>query len=163
MAKVSQAGVTVASKLDSAGARISQAGVTVAGELDSAGARISQAGVTVAAYPVPDPPSNLVATATGSSTITVTWTNNVMDRDGLQLERGTDGINFPTVISLGPDVESYDDSGLDPNTTYYYRIAATLSGVVGPYSAVVNATTMTESGGMINLLAALLLWLDEFD
>ncbi len=144
--RVSQGGVTVASEIDSV-IRISQGGVTVAADPPRA-QRISQAGITVAAHPIPLPPSNLVATAMSPFTIALTWDNNVMDRDGLIIERSLDDAVFVEIATIGADETSYDDLLLDPSTTYYYRVSATLNGVDGTPTASVNATTLAEAGGL---------------
>lgn len=144
--RVSQGGVTVGAELASAAERVSQVGVTVLSTAEQS-LRVSQAGVTVIAHVIPDPPTALAAVATGASTIAITWTNNVMDRTALWLQRGPDGLVWSDTFVIGPNETGYLDAGLLPSTIYYYRIAAVINGVVGAYTAAVNATTLAAAGG----------------
>jgi subtilisin family serine protease len=71
-----------------------------------------------------DPPSNLVATATGTSTISLAWQDN-SDETGFEIERrlGQAG-TFTKVGEVGQDVTTFDDGGLAENTEYCYRVRA---------------------------------------
>ena len=57
--------------------------------------------------------------------LTLTWTDNSSDEDGFAVEReiGSAG-TFTQVATVGPDVASYIDSGLDSATVYCYRVRA---------------------------------------
>ncbi len=70
-------------------------------------------------------PSNLVATATGTSAIDLTWTDNTTDETGFEIERrlGQSG-TFTKIAEVGADVTSYGDGGLVDNTEYCYRVRA---------------------------------------
>lgn len=131
--------------------QVSQGGITVAARQNKV-LVVSQGGITVAAHIYPDPPTNLAAVPSGIDSITLTWTNNYMDRTALWLQRGPNGVLWTDTIVIGLDSTGYVDTGLDPSTEYYYRIAAVYSGVVGTYSAAVNATTLTPSGGIFVVL-----------
>ena len=109
--------------------------------------RVSQGGVTVVSGLIPDPPTNLAAIATASDAITLTWTLDTMDRTALWLQYGVDGIAWDGTYVIGPEETGYVDNGLLPSTIHYYRIAAAYNGVVGDYSAAVNATTLSAGGG----------------
>ncbi|GAB3801987.1 hypothetical protein GCM10028819_30370 [Spirosoma humi] len=86
-------------------------------------------------------PQNLVATATSTTQINLTWVG-VSGATSYQLERspnGNDGWN--KVADPAGTAVSYDDPGLTPNTRYYYRIRAVVNGTPGPFSNVANAST----------------------
>jgi hypothetical protein len=87
----------------------------------------------------PSAPTELVATADGSSQINLSWTASsdnvgiagyVVYRNGVQ------------VATLGPTVTAYGDTGLTAQTNYsYYVVAHDPAGNVSAHSATVNATT----------------------
>ena len=101
----------------------------------------------------PGTPGNVSAAVSGSM-ITVTWTapsdaGSVGSREasitGYNVERSTmSGSGFETVVS-GHSGTSYTDSGLDYDTTYYYRVIAVNSfGATSEMSAEATATTAAE-------------------
>lgn len=72
----------------------------------------------------PDPPTNLVAKGKGKAKINLTWTDNSNNEDGFNIYRGTDGIVFDPLDTVGPDVTSYDDFSALSGVTYYYKVCA---------------------------------------
>lgn len=94
----------------------------------------------------PVAPSNLTATPNSSSEITVNWNDNATNETGYIVERSTTtGSGFVQVASLGANASSYTDSGLSPNTTYYYRVRANNTHGNSAYSNQANATTANTS------------------
>ncbi len=93
--------------------------------------------------PVPPPaaPTTLVATAVSSSQINLNWTDNATNETGFELERSTDGTNFTKIADLRPDITTYQNTGLNPATRYFYRVRAVNQGGQSAYSNVANATT----------------------
>lgn len=74
---------------------------------------------------VPVTPSNLVATGTSTSEITVTWTDNSTNETGFIVERKAEGVSdYVQIATTSANATSYSDSGLDPSTIYSYRIVA---------------------------------------
>ena len=47
------------------------------------------------------------------------------------------------IASIGPDTSSYEDTGLIPNTIYYYRVRAVAGPDTSSYSNISSAFTMT--------------------
>ena len=77
----------------------------------------------------PGAPSNLTANAVSSSEIDLSWTDNSDNELEFKIERSTDGgATFTEVVTAGPNVTSYADTGLTNSTTYYYRVRASNSG-----------------------------------
>jgi Abnormal spindle-like microcephaly-assoc'd, ASPM-SPD-2-Hydin/Fibronectin type III domain len=72
----------------------------------------------------PAAPTNLVATAVSSTEIDLTWQDNSTNEQGFRVERSLNGTTFTEIATLGPNVHSYNDQGLTPNTTYFYRVIA---------------------------------------
>ena len=92
-------------------------------------------------------PSNFHAhppMATSSRTLQLTWTDNASNEDGFWIARrpSYQG-NYPSspTIKLGPNVTTYLDTGLEPETTYYYIIASVRANNVTPSPEETSATT----------------------
>jgi hypothetical protein len=103
----------------------------------------------VTSGPPPQPPaapSDLSATATSSSAISLAWTDNSLDETGFEIERSSDGVNFAPRATVGANVTTFGDSGLSASTTYFYRVNATNGGGDSGYSNVASATTQASTG-----------------
>jgi hypothetical protein len=87
----------------------------------------------------------LAASATSTSAIALTWTDNATNETGYYVQRSTDGTNFTQVGSVGAGVTSYSDSGLSASTTYYYRVCAYNAAGNSAYTAVASATTQAQA------------------
>jgi hypothetical protein len=75
------------------------------------------------------------------NSINLTWTDNSDTEEGFMIERAAAGESFMEIAAASPDIENYMDTGLEPSTTYYYRICAfNYAGHLG-YSDTVSATT----------------------
>ncbi len=99
-----------------------------------------------------NPPTNLTATATSASTINLAWADNSRMEDGFKIERkGQSDAVFSEIATVGPDVTTFTDSGLNPSTNYRYRVRAFNSAVAvnSLYSNEASATTfaLTSGGG----------------
>lgn len=91
--------------------------------------------------PVPDPPTNVVATALSDTEIYLDWDDPALGND-YAIERSLS----PTSGFTQVDASYYGDSqhtssGLEPNTTYYFRVKVFYNGEASPYSEVASATT----------------------
>lgn len=70
-------------------------------------------------------PTGLTATAVTSSQVNLAWTDNANDEIGYNVERATGNTStFSLLAYLGPNAQSFSDTGLIPNTTYIYRVQA---------------------------------------
>lgn len=103
-------------------------------------------------------PSSLVAVASSSSAIELSWSDNAVDELGYYLERSLNGTSFSRIADLGADSVSYVDSGLDSGTIYYYRVMAYKEDggeeVLSSYSNTANASTISVTVATPSLLAA---------
>jgi hypothetical protein len=90
----------------------------------------------------PAAPSNLTATAVSSSQINLTWQDHANNESGFLIERSPDGTTFTQIATVGTNVTSYTDTGLDANTQYFYRVRATNAAGSSAYSNTANTTTL---------------------
>ena len=114
------------------------------------------------------PPSNLnftnvVSTEVPPSTsLTVNWIDGAANESNYVVERSANGTDFTVVNTLGANATSYNDTGLLPNTQYYYRIKATNSTTSSVYetgslttppipSAPVKASVPNPVSGLTNV------------
>jgi hypothetical protein len=74
---------------------------------------------------VPETPSDLSVTVAGPNALDLSWMDNSSGEDGFKIERSlTSGSGFSEIDTVGMNVTSYQDSGLETGTTYYYRVCA---------------------------------------
>lgn len=93
-----------------------------------------------------NPPTGLAATTVSSSQIDLSWTDNSATEEGYRIERSSS--DFVQIAEVGPDVTSYSDTGLSPETKYTYRVGAyNAAAGSSQYSNEASATTLTSSGG----------------
>ncbi|MXQ74291.1 hypothetical protein GSF08_10175 [Clostridiaceae bacterium DONG20-135] len=107
----------------------------VVNEVESAQSNTASA-TTDADIPVP---TNVAAMSVSSTQIITTW-DAVPNATAYSVYRSTSPNGTYQLVGTTADL-TYMDSGLTPNTTYYYRVAATVDGVLGNASAYAAATT----------------------
>ncbi len=100
----------------------------------------------------PGAPRSLTATASGQTTINLTWTapasNGGAAITGYTLEVSTDGGTTFTPLVASQLATTYAHTGLSAEVTRHYRVRATNSATLsGAWSNVVNATTASSGGG----------------
>lgn len=89
----------------------------------------------------PAAPSNLAATSTGQTSISLSWSDNSNNEAEFVLERSTgNASNYSVIANLPANTTSYSDGGLTSNTAYFYRLKAQNS-VGASSSLTANATT----------------------
>ena len=99
--------------------------------------------VTTPAGP-PNAPNTLTAFASSATQITLNWTDDSNNETGFQIERSnTSGSGFSWIASTSADSASYSDIGLNPGTSYFYRVRAVNN--VGPSTYTDEATASTHS------------------
>ncbi len=101
---------------------------------------------TLVVITAPQPPTELVATATSSSRIDLSWTTPVSDGGspitGYRIERSTNGGVFSILVAnTASTTTAYSNTGLTPNTTYAYRVYAINSIGTSSSSNIASATT----------------------
>ena len=101
--------------------------------------------ITLALPPAPAAPSSLTATASSTSQINLTWTDNSGDETGFKIERcsGAGCSAFTPIATVGANVASYSNTGLTAGTSYSYRVRAYNDGGDSGYSNTASATTQS--------------------
>jgi hypothetical protein len=94
----------------------------------------------------PNAPTDLNATATSSSTINLSWTGSA-GADHYVVERRGGGVSSFTVIADQATGTSFGDAGLNPNTTYEYRVSAVRNSAQSTPSGVASAKTSNVAQG----------------
>ena len=75
------------------------------------------------------------------SQIKVTWTDNSNNENGFRVRRSTDGINYNLLVNVPANVTNYTNTGLTPNTIYYYQVGAFDACGIANNPAPASATT----------------------
>ena len=92
---------------------------------------------------VPAQPSALSASATGTSSISITWADNSNNEDGFRLQRRTGSGSYAQIATPSANATSFNDTGLSANTTYEYRIQS--FNTIGSSSFTSSASATTNS------------------
>jgi len=77
-----------------------------------------------AATTIPADPSALGALAQGHDAINLIWNDNSADESNFEIQRSLDGLSWATIAILGSNSTDYADNGLQPETSYHYRVRA---------------------------------------
>lgn len=72
----------------------------------------------------PAAPTNLTAHAVSSTQIDLAWQDNATNEAGFRIERSLNGSSFSEIGQTGPNGTTFSDTGLTPQTTYFYRVFA---------------------------------------
>ena len=98
--------------------------------------------------PISNAVSSLVANAIDSSEIQLTWVLSDINLDSIEIHRSESANGpFTLIDSIDGSLDSYSDTGLNSDTTYYYTIRGDISGSYTDFSNISNATT--EAGAII--------------
>jgi hypothetical protein len=88
----------------------------------------------------PASPTTVTAVASSPTQIDLEWTD-VANETGYRVERADGSGGWTTVATTGQDVTASSDTGLEPGTTYSYRVFATNAAGDSAASDVATATT----------------------
>jgi hypothetical protein len=115
---------------------------------------------TTSTLPPPAAPAGLTATANGTSTINLAWTDNSNNETGFKLERKTGAGGSYTEIagSIAANTTSYSNTGLTAGTTYFYRIRSYNAAGNSSYSSEISATTSSSGGSLPANVLNLINW-----
>lgn len=95
--------------------------------------------------PVPTPTAGSLAfSAVSQSSMTLNWTNWASNEVGYVIYNSTDGVNYDFVTQTAANATSASVTGLQPSTTYFWKLYAVTEGCL---SAAISGTQATNSGG----------------
>lgn len=89
----------------------------------------------------PAAPSSLAAIAIGTSSIQLSWTDNSNDEDYFTIERSLNGTVWFQPQTIQINSSGFDVTGLQDNTTYYFRLRAGNAYGVSSWTSTASATT----------------------
>ncbi len=90
----------------------------------------------------PSPPTHLTATAFSSSRIDLAWQDNSSNETGFRVQRRVDGSDdWIEIGTTAANITTFSDEGLEPLTTYHYRVLAFGATAASEFSN--EATTIT--------------------
>lgn len=79
--------------------------------------------------------------------IELTWQNKDLQATGIIIERSVvDNASFTIIDTLASDIISYIDRGLNPNTTYFYRLKA-----ISPFASSCYSDTLIANTLQLNI------------
>ena len=94
--------------------------------------------------PPPAAPTNLTATTVSQTQINLAWTDHANNESGFKIERcqGSSCTSFVQIAQVGPNVTTFNNTGLTRNTRYRYRVRAFNGGGNSAYSNIATARTL---------------------
>lgn len=88
-------------------------------------------------------PGDLKALSASLTTITLTWRDDTVGETGFEIERSQNPEGpFTLVISVPSNTTTYQDTSLDPDTNFYYRVRAILGDRKSDFSTLLKAATL---------------------
>ena len=94
-------------------------------------------------------PTSLVAFALSNASVELMWNDNSLNEAGFVIERSLSETSGFAAIAAGiANQTTFEDTGLCPNTIYYYRVMATTATTKSPYSNVAMAKTLSDLPGL---------------
>ncbi|MCL1932128.1 MAG: fibronectin type III domain-containing protein [Treponema sp.] len=119
------------------------AGCTLEGDIETLREKVMDEQYNSGYGTIPNTPSGITATATSSSSITVSW--NAVSGAAYDVYRSLSSNSTYTFLGR-IYTTSYIDTGLSENTPYYYMVSAYRDGLYSQ-SAYASATTLSSSSG----------------
>ncbi|HVG24325.1 MAG TPA: NF038122 family metalloprotease [Thermoanaerobaculia bacterium] len=94
---------------------------------------------------IPNAPTNLTATATSSSVIRLTWTDNSSDETEFRIEQKVNG-SFVDIGKADPNATAVNVTDFSPSSTATFRVRARNSAGSSAYTNEATATTFGTGG-----------------
>lgn len=101
---------------------------------------------------IPNAPTNLSFTSVNNSGMTLNWVDNAINESGYLIQRSTDGgTTYTNLASLDANTISYNATGLNPGTTYFWKVYAVTEGTASTSLDGSQATTISPPNPPTNL------------
>jgi chitodextrinase len=91
-------------------------------------------------------PSDITVNMIGTDYENIIWTDNSSDEDGFTIDESNDGSNYYNVGTVMAEANNFTIPNLQPNTRYWFRVAAIRGADISDYST-------TPNGSYTNALA----------
>jgi len=102
--------------------------------------------VAAASVPtVPAAPTTLTFTSVAATAMTLNWLDNATNEDSYVVYRSTDNVNFVFAAQTAANGTSANVSGLNPSTTYFFKVYAAKNGALSTPLSGSQATTAATS------------------
>jgi hypothetical protein len=101
---------------------------------------------------IPAAPTGLNFTAVTAISQTLNWTDNATNELGYVIYRSTDGINFTFLTQIAAGSTNFNDTGLNPGTTYFYQVHAVTEGALS--SPALAGSQATAPAGNVSSIAS---------
>ncbi len=118
--------------------------VDAAGNVSAEGTSAPSVSVNIASIALPNAPTALAATAVSTTEIDLSFAETDSGQTGFTIQRALDPsfADFTQLFTINrPDILTYSDTGLTPNTHYFYRVEAFNLAGDSSFSNIANATT----------------------
>ncbi|HQR34575.1 MAG TPA: PKD domain-containing protein [Blastocatellia bacterium] len=102
----------------------------------------SSSSVVITVLSPPAAPNTLNASAISSNQINLTWLDGSSDESGFKIDRSTDNATWTQIATVGANITSFSNTGLNPSTSYYYRVRAYNGDGNSAYTNTATATTL---------------------
>ena len=83
-----------------------------------------------------------------TSQIALSWTDNSYGEQGFNIERKESGEDYSQIATVGENVTTYSDTGLNEATTYYYRVRAYNAAGNSDFSNEAHTTTFNATSAI---------------
>jgi fibronectin type 3 domain-containing protein len=120
----------------------------------SGGATGARSNEASAATPAAPAPANLTAAASGANQITLSWTASPGALYYQVYQGSAAGAEASGAVRSGIKGTTVDIAGLNAGSTYYFRVTASVNGVVGPKSNEATAALALDPPGHPGAVAA---------
>ncbi len=78
--------------------------------------------VLISTQSIPNLPTNLKVLINGMSKVDISWVDGSNNEDGFKIERKSGTGSYSLIATVGQNIVSYTDTGLDASTNYTYRV-----------------------------------------
>ena len=103
----------------------------------------------------PAAPTSLTAGTVGINNVNLSWTDNATSEDSFTIERSPAGANtWTTAGTVGPNVTSFNSTGLNGGTSYEHRVRAVNNAGASTWSNTVTSSTSACSTAPMQTLTA---------
>lgn len=92
-----------------------------------------------------DSAPSYISTVISSTQINLAWTDNSTGETGFKVERKLYTGVWNLIATIGPNITSYENTGLTASTQYFYRVYAYTTGGNSDYSNEIDTNTQRPS------------------